>query len=503
MNEKENKEQYDENNQHNPNELKNGGDEHTHNKSQSEYRLAHEKMWVLTLTYSIPTIVGMLVNALYNVVDRFWVGRIEGVGDAALTGIGICMPIMIVILGVCQLVGVGAATNISISLGKRDKANAEHVLGNALTLALLFNILITSFGLLYRKSILSAVGGTELTIPFALPYITIILFGCGFQMISFILNHPIRAAGNPMRFASTQVLGAVINMILDPIFIFKLNLGIKGAAYATIIAQFVSASWVLAYYFSKNAALRFRLKNLIPSFKIIMQTFSIGVSPFLMQIAASLISVLMNRSLLYYGGLELGQENQDIAIGAMTVIGSISTLIFMPLFGINQGTQPIIGYNYGRKDYKRVKSAYNYSVLYSLVISSIGFLGIQFFSRQLISMFNSNPLLVDVGANGMRIFLGAILIVGYQIPSANFFLSIGRAKTTIVLSLLRQVLLLTPLYLILPLFMGLNGIWYSGLLADIISTVVVAIVITKELRKYGAKEGTNGDNTTNLLRYEK
>ncbi len=451
-------------------------------------RISTENMWKLTIKYSLPTVIGMLVNALYNVVDRFWVGQMGDAGDTALTGIGLCMPIMTVILGAAQLVGIGASSNISISLGKGEKDRAEHVLGNTLFLTMVSAILISVFGLIFKNPILVAVGATDATMPFSLEYITIILSGCVFQLLSFNLNHPIRAAGNPIRFASTQMLGAVVNMILDPIFIFLFDMGIKGAALATIIAQLVSACWVISYYYSKNSTLKFHVKYLKPSSDIIKHIVAIGVSPFLMQIASSLIIIIANRSLLHYGRLELGVENENIAIGAMTVIGSISTLIFMPLFGISQGTQPIIGYNYGAGDYKRVKEAFKCAVSYSLIICVLGFISTQLFSHQLISTFNKNPLLVEVGAKGLRIFLGAIVLLSFQIPAVNFFLSLGKARSSIILSLLRQILLLIPLYLILPLFFGLTGIWMAGLFADIISSIVVAFVMYFQFKKLSVQE---------------
>ncbi len=446
----------------------------------NEKRMATENVRLLVLKYSIPTIIGMLLNALYNVVDRFWVGRIPSVGDAALTGVGLSMPIMTVMMGCSQLAGLGAASCISIELGKGNKINAEKILGNCFTYIVAINIVFTLITLLNIEPLLMLFGATESTLGFASPYLTVIIAGSFFSMVSFALNHPIRATGNPKRFAMTQVVGAVVNIILDPIFIMGLNMGIVGAAYATVIAQFVSFLLVMSYYYTGTPVLRIKLKNMIPSLKTIIQISKIGASPFAMQIMASITALFSFNALKQYGLLELGSDY--IAIGAMTIVQSLTVFILMPIFGINQGTQPIIGYNYGAKNYERVKEAYKWSVIYSLAICIFGYIVIEAFAPFLVSLFNDKDIMVQTGAKGLRIVMIVLPFVGFQIPTANFFQAVGSAAKSIFLSLLRQFFLLIPLFIFLPKVLGLTGVWLAYPVSDTISTVITAIFIYLEFK---------------------
>ena len=449
-----------------------------------ETMLATKGIPKLVLFYSIPTIIGMLVNALYVVVDRFFVGQIPGVGADALTGVGLSAPIVGMIGAFSLLVGIGTAANISIKLGNRDKEGAERVLGNALVLNIAFPIVLTIIGLVFLEPLLAAVGATEATMPFALTYTRIILMGSIFTFLSFAMNHPIRAMGNPKRFASAQLLGATVNMILSPIFILVLGFGIAGAAVSTLISQAISAIWVFAYYFtniSGKPVVTIKLKNLKPNPKIILAIFAIGISPFAMQLLGSAIGIVANRTLLYYGGIEFGDGND--AVGAFTVIASISMLFIMPVFGINQGSQPIIGFNYGAGNMARVKQAYKYSVLYSLAFSVAGFVVVQFASPQLMYLFSDEPLMNEIGAVGMRIVLFTMPLMGFQMNSANLFQSIGRAKISLFLALLRQGLLLIPAYFILPRFFGFFGIWYAMPLADTLALLITGGMIIREFRR--------------------
>ncbi len=449
--------------------------------SPGEIRMGTDKISTLVFKYSLPTIIGMLVNSLYNTVDRIWVAKIPEVGSLALSGIGVCMPIMNISLGFSMLVGIGAAASISISLGKKDRERAENILGNSLSLILLISILFTVIGLISAEGLLRLMGASEITLPYALPYTIVIFLGSIFSMASFALNHPIRAAGNPMMFARTQLVGGIANIILDPIFIFNFKLGIAGAAIATVISQIISLGLVLSYYFSKKSSLKFRLKGLRIKLDIVKSIFSIGISPFLMQIVGSIIVIVVNRSLFYYGNIEFGTQGGDLAIGAMTVINSIAMLFLMPVFGINQGTQPIIGYNYGAGNYKRVKDALKWSIIYAMAINAFGFVIIEIFAEFLIKMFNSDPILINIGSRGMRIFLFMIVIIGFQVPASNFFQAIGRAKIAVFLSLLRQVIILIPAYIILPRIFGFMGIWYCGPVADFIASIITCILLVREL----------------------
>ena len=462
-----------------------------------ERALATRGIPKLVLSYSIPTIIGMLVNALYVVVDRFFVGQIPGVGADALTGIGLSAPLINLVGAFALLVGLGTAANISIKLGNRDKEGAERVLGNAFVLNLTFPIILSVVGMIFLEPLLIAVGATEATLPFALTYTRIILAGCIVMFLSFAMNHPIRAMGNPKRFASAQLLGAITNMILSPIFILVLNLGIAGAAISTLIAQSVAASWVFAYYFtniSGKPVVAIKLCNMRLEPKIVLSIFAIGISPFFMQALSSIINIIANRILIYYGTIQFG--NGDHAVGAFTVIISVSMLFIMPILGINQGAQPIIGFNYGSGNIARVKQAYKYSVLYGLAFSVVGFIIVQFASPQLMRLFSDDPLLNEIGAVGMRIVLFTMPFIGFQINSANFFQAIGRAKISLFLTLLRQGLLLMPAYFILPRFFGFFGIWFAMPVADVLALLITGSMIIREFRilnKYSLTEEAGAD----------
>ncbi|MCL2574054.1 MAG: MATE family efflux transporter [Defluviitaleaceae bacterium] len=449
-----------------------------------EQKLATYGIPKLVLQYSIPTIIGMLVNALYVVVDRFFVGQIPDVSYQALTGIGLAAPILNIVGAFALLVGIGTAANISLRLGKRDTEGAERVLGNALLLNLTFPLVLGAIGLIFLEPLLIAVGATESTLPFALTYTRIILAGCILMFLSFAMNHPIRAMGNPKRFASAQLIGAISNIILSPIFILWLELGIMGAAISTLIAQSLSAIWVFAYYLtnvSGKPVVTIKLKNMKPSLKIILSIFAIGISPFFMQFLGSVINIVANRSLLYYGAIEFGYA--DHAVGAFTVILSISMLFLMPVFGINQGAQPILGFNYGAGNIARVKQAYKYSVIYAVAICVLGFIIVQLFAGQLMSLFSNDPALNEIGTVGMRIILFTMPFMGFQMNTANFFQSIGRAKISVFLAVLRQGLILIPAYLILPRIFGFHGIWFAMPVADTLALLITGGMIIREFKR--------------------
>ncbi len=441
-----------------------------------EKRLANENVLKLLVSFSVPAIIGMLVNALYNIVDRIFIGQIKDVGDMAITGVGLTFPISTFTMAFAMLTGIGAAATISIRLGQKKKEEAEHILGNAFVLAIVFAIIVSTISLLFIDKLLIAFGASDNTFSYAKDYIVIILLGTIFSMTSFSMNHCIRASGNPKRAASTMLIGAILNTILDPIFIFTFDMGVKGAALATIISQAVSATWVLSYFILGKSNLKFKVINFKPNFRIIKSIFAIGASPFSMQLAASVVSITANKSLFAYGG--------DMAIGAMTVINSVSTIFLMPIFGLNQGAQPIIGFNYGAKAYDRVKATLKYAITAATVFVIIGFLTVQIFSAQLVKFFNDKEELVNIGSEGIRIYLFMLPIIGFQIISANYFQSIGKAKVSIFLSLLRQVILLIPLYIILPRIFGtLTSVWFAGPIADASASVITFIFISRELRR--------------------
>jgi putative MATE family efflux protein len=435
-------------------------------------QLGEEGIWKLLMKFSIPAIVGMLVNALYNIVDRAFVGH--GVGYLAITGISFVFPIMTIIMAFGMLVGIGATALISIRLGQKNKDEAEIILANTLVLLIIVSIAITIIGLIFCNPIIKAFGATGEVFSYSKQYITIILIGTIAQMMGFGLNNIIRADGKPMIAMGTMIIGAVINAILNPIFIFVFHFGIKGSAFATIISQTISAVWVLSYFFNGKSMLKITKENLKLNKKIIFGIFSIGLSPFLMQVAASAIGVMLNTNLLKYGG--------NVAVGAMGAINAVAMLILMPIFGINQGVQPIIGYNYGAKKYDRVKKALRIAIASATAITITGFIFVELFPTMILSIFNSSDKeFARVGAHGIRIFLMMLPILGFQIVSSNYFQATGRPKHSIFLSLIRQVIVLIPLIYILPHFLHLNGVWIAGPTSDFIASLVTALMLFREL----------------------
>ena len=443
-------------------------------------RLGEEKISKLLLEFSIPAIIGMVVNTLYNIIDRIFIGHIPVVGNLAIAGVGITMPLMTIIMAFGMLIGIGTATRISINLGQHNKERAEEHLGNAFTLIIVISILLTILGLVFMDKILFAFGASENTIVYAEQYIEIIFAGCIFNLAGFGLNHSIRSDGSPKVAMLSMIIGAVTNIVLDPIFIFVLGLGVRGGAIATVISQFVSATWVVYYFTKGKSVLKIKKENLKLKRAIVLSIFSIGVSPFSMQMANCAVQVVANNALQTYGG--------DLAVAAMTVINSLAMIFLMPIFGINQGMQPIVGYNFGAKQYYRVKETVKYCIIAATTVVTIGFLIIQFFPDKMIMGFNNDPELIDIGVNGMRIFLCMLPLIGGQIIVTNYFQSIGKVKISMFLSLLRQVIILIPMILILPKFLGLDGVWFAQPTADAISSILTAIVIFKEFRSYEKTE---------------
>ena len=436
-------------------------------------QLGEEKVSTLLFKFSLPAIVGMLVNALYNMVDRIFIGR--GVGALAISGLAVGFPLSIINMAFGMLVGIGASTMISIKLGARKKDEAEKILGNGLILIILISIGLSILGLIFLDPILRLFGASSETLPYARDYMKYIIWGAVLQNIGFSMNNVIRAEGNPKIAMGTMLIGAIINTILDPIFIFVFHMGIKGAAIATIFAQAVSSVWVLYYFFSGRSTLKIKKENLKLEKDTIKMIMSIGISPFAMQLASSLVNTIFNKNLLTYGG--------DLAVGAMGIVNSISMLFFMPMFGINQGMQPIIGYNYGSKQYKRVIDTLKLAIKSAVVIATIGFIVVEVFPNALIKIFNKDEQLVEIGVHGIRIFLSMLPIIGFQIVSSNYFQAVGKAKTAIFLSLLRQVILLIPMLLILPSIFGLNGVWIVGPVSDALAAILTFFFISKDMRE--------------------
>lgn len=451
--------------------------------------IGEEKISKLLMQFSIPAIIGMMVNTLYNIIDRMYIGNIPEVGSLALTGVGITLPIMTIILAFGMLVGMGTSARISLKLGQHKKDEAEHHLGNAFILILILSALITVIGLVFMRPILTLFGASADTEIYASQYMQIIFIGTIFNMLSFGLNHSIRSDGNPKIAMFSMLIGAGINIILDPIFIFMFGLGVRGAAIATVISQIASTIWILYYFTKGKSNIKITRHSMRLQKTIVLSIFSIGMSPFVMQLANSMVQVLANNALKMYGG--------DLAIGAMTIVNSVSMIFMMPLFGLNQGSQPIVGFNYGAKKYHRVKEAVKYAVVVGTIIVTVGWLVIQLAPDMLIRIFNNDPKLAEMARSGLKIFLFMLPVLGFQVISSNFYLAIGKAKTSMFLSLLRQVLLLIPCLIILPRIgdLGLTGVWLAGPVADGLASIITGVIFFNSVRKLKDKEVFEAEET--------
>ncbi|MFA7532843.1 MAG: MATE family efflux transporter [Tissierellaceae bacterium] len=441
--------------------------------------LGEEPIGRLLFKFSLPAITGMIVNALYNVVDRIFIGK--GVGDLAIGGIFITMPISLVIMAFGMLIGIGGNTLVSIKLGQDRKEEAEKVTGNAFVLLILASLAISVFGLIFLKPLLNAFGASPSNFGYAYDYMKIILIGAPLQTIGFGMNNFIRGEGSPTIAMKTMLIGAITNTILDPIFIFVFHMGVQGAALATIISQGLSAIWVMRYFFGGKSMLSIKKSYLKLKWEIFKDIIAIGVGPFSMQIAGSMVTVLLNNSLKNYGG--------DLANSSMAVINSVAMMVMMPVFGINQGSQPIIGFNYGAKNYDRVKETLKYSIIAAITLTSLGFVLTQFFPVKLYQLFISkNGNLTEIsriGVPGMRTYLAMFPIIGFQVVSSNYFQATGKPKQSMFLSLSRQVLILIPALIILPRIFGLTGVWMAGPLADFIASVLTAFFVLRSIKNLG------------------
>lgn len=439
---------------------------------QNPNALGEKSIGKLLWDFSLPAVTGMLVNALYNVVDSIFVGN--GVGELGLAAVTIAFPIMLILMGFGMLVGIGATAQISISIGQKRKEQAEKILGNAFSLALIIALSLAAIVLLFLDPILIALGAEPSILPYAREFTSIIVGGSVFTFVGFGLNNIIRAEGSPKTAMATMLISAILNTVLNPLFIFGLKLGISGSALATVISQAVSALWVLIYFRGGRSYLKLQLSNMKLDMEIIRTIFAIGMSPFFMQVAASIVTVLYNYSLMSYGG--------EIAVAAMGIVNRVSMLMLMPIFGISQGVQPIIGYNYGARNYDRVIEAIKKATLAATTFAVCGFLITQLFDVQIIRLFNNNPDLIEVGARGMRVFLAMMPIIGFQVVCSTYFQAVGKAKQSLVLSLSRQVIILIPLIVILPRIWGLSGIWMASPISDLTSTLLTAVFLLREIR---------------------
>lgn len=436
--------------------------------------MGNERITTLLWRFSAPAIIGMLVNALYNIVDSIFVGN--GVGEIALAAVAIAFPVMTVLMGFGMLIGVGAGSLVSIRMGEKRTDEAEKILGSAFVLTFVLAVGLSAVLLLFLDPLLVGLGAEANVLPYARDFTRIILWGSVFMYIGFGLNSIIRAQGDPKTAMATMLISAGINIVLNPLLIFVFHMGIGGSALATVVSQAVSSIWVIIYFLGKRSFLKLRLQYFIFDSKIVMQIINIGLSPFLMQIAASVVSIVFNYSLLLHGG--------ELAVASIGIITRMSLLLLMPIFGISQGVQPIIGYNYGARNYKRVIEAVKLSIYAASIISLAGFIVVQLFSEKVIALFNQNPQLIAMGSDGLRLFLCMLPIVGFQVIGANYFQAVGKVKHAVFLSMSRQVFLLIPLIIILPTMFGLTGAWIAAPIADLGAAVITGLFLLKELSNF-------------------
>jgi putative MATE family efflux protein len=455
-------------------------------KPDAADRLGTVAVGRLLLQFSLPAITGMLVNALYNVVDRIFVGR--GVNEIALGGLSLVLPLMTIQMAIAMLFGIGSANMISMRLGQGRREEAENALNHCFFLLLLMGILVTILGLIFLEPLLSLLGAQEnsAAVAYSREYFRIILLGSSFSMVGFGFSHCTRAQGFPAITMISMILGAGLNMILDPVFIFLLGWGVRGAAWATIISQFVSTVWIVAFSLGKKVVIKLRPWNFKPSLSVTGQIMAFGSAQFLLQFIMSAVQLLNNMSMGWYGAEALGVENGgDVALSGMTIGGSIIMMILMPVFGINQGAQPILGYNYGAKRYSRVLRTYILAVGAATAICVTGFAVVELFPRFLISIFitESSEALMVFAPLAMRIAVIMLPLNGFQIVSTNMYVVTGRPKISIFLSMLRQFIVLIPCILIFGRVWGLWGVVAAGPVADAFSFVLTAVMISFELRK--------------------
>ncbi len=441
--------------------------------------LGEKSIGKLMWKYFLPAFIGVVVYSLYNVVDRIFIGR--GVGALALSGLSSVFPIMLIAMAFGMLVGIGSGVNISIAMGQKKPERAQKFLGNGLVLMVIVSLFVTVLGFIIKTPVLKMFGATAETISYAQEYLNIILLGTVFQVIGFGMNNIIRSEGNARISMYSMLLSAGANLILDPIFIFALDLGVKGAAYATIISMIGLDIWVIAHFTSKRAVNQLKLRFMRLSKNIISRIIAVGMAPFSMQIAASFVMGLYTNQLIQHGG--------DLAVGALGIIFSIANFLVMAMVAINMASQPIIGFNFGAKDYDRVKKTVRLGIISASIVAVASTLLVEIFPEPLVRLFNNDDQeLFALSVNGMRIFALALPVVGFQIVAANFFQSIGKAKVATFLSLLRQLILLAPLLLILPHFYGLNGVWMATPISDFGSALITGLFLFWQMRKLGLEE---------------
>lgn len=434
----------------------------------------------LLFSLAVPTITSQIVNMLYNLVDRVYIGHmtpVDTVGQLALTGVGVCLPIIMVISAFAALLAMGGAPRASIEEGRGNPAGSEQIMGNCFTMLVICSVILTVVFEILAEPMLLTFGASENTIGYALEYMRIYCLGTIFVQVTLGMNAYITAQGFTTTSMKTVILGAGLNTVLDPIFIFGFGMGVRGAALATILSQAISAAWVLRFLRGAKTKWHLRKEHLRPQAKVVLPCLALGMSPFIMQSTESLIAVCFNASLLKYGG--------DLAVGTMTVLTSLMQFAMMPLQGLTQGAQPIISYNYGARNPERVRKAFKCQLLAAVVYSMTLWILVQLFPRMFILIFNNNPELVDYAAWALRIYMAATGIFGVQIACQQTFVALGNAKISLFLAVLRKIILLIPLIYILPHFFANQAfaVFLAEPVADLLAVCTTATTFSIHFRK--------------------
>lgn len=436
--------------------------------------LGTERIGKLLTQYAVPAIIAMTASSLYNMVDSIFIGH--GVGPLAISGLAVTFPLMNLAAAFGSLVGVGASTLISVKLGQKDYDTAHKILGNVVSLNFLIGIVFTIITLAFLDPILYFFGASEATLPYARDYMVTILLGNVVTHMYLGLNSVLRSAGHPQKAMLATIFTVVINTILDPIFIYGFGWGIRGAAIATILAQILSLIWLFKIFCNKKEVLHlhrgiYRLKRVL-----VENIIGIGLAPFFMNVASCFIVILINKGLKLYDG--------DLAIGAFGIVNRISFLFVMIVMGLNQGMQPIAGYNFGAKQYHRVNQVMKLTVIAATLITTTGFLVGELMPKLAVSAFTNDETLINISAQGLRIVVMFFPIIGFQMVTSNFFQSIGMARKAIILSLSRQVLILIPCLIILPMFWDAKGVWLSMPISDAAASIIAAIMLYKQFQTF-------------------
>lgn len=448
----------------------------TETENNNDY-LGTDSIAKLLFQLSVPAILAQIINLLYNLVDRVYIGHMPKDGALALTGVGICMPIIMIVSAFAALISNGGAPRASMAMGKGDNDAAEKILGNSFATQIIISITLTMILLLFHRPMLLVFGASENTISYASAYMTIYSLGTIFVQLTLGMNAFITAQGFARTGMLSVLIGAVSNIILDPIFIYVLGMGVSGAATATIISQAISTVWVLKFLTGKKTILRIKKKNLKLEAKVVLPGLALGLAPFIMQASESVINVCFNSSLLKYGG--------DVAVGAMTILSSIMQFIMLPMQGLGQGSQPLISYNYGAKNVDRVKRAFRLLIITSLIYSMAVWMIVMAFPQGFVRIFTSDAQLIAFAKVALRVYIASMGIFGAQMACQMTFLSIGNAKASITVAVMRKFILLIPLIYILPHFASnkVMGVYLAEPIADLCSVIFTVILFSFQFRK--------------------